>query len=159
MVGWGSGGVLGRLGGTSALGLSREITRSEFVICQIYGTLSPGRGLMSDWQIEDLNVQVDDNGLVNPPVPFLIVTVMVALVSVGSYFVNSAIGYLVAVIASILGGVTALQDQKRRAHPSYVTLSWFKPSLQGVRYLILAVTIAHVARLSILAAKGSGILF
>jgi len=147
------------LDGTSALGLSREITRSEFVICQIYGTLSPGRGLMSDWQIEDLNVQVDDNGLVNPPVPFLVVTVMVALVSVGSYFVNSAIGYLVAVIASILGGVTALQDQKRRAHPSYVTLSWFKPSLQGVRYLILAVTIAHVARLSILAAKGSGILF
>jgi len=147
------------LGGTSAVGLSREITRSEFVICQIYGTLSPGRGLMSDWQIEQISVQVDDNGLVNPPIPFLVVTVMVALVSVGSYFVNSAIGYLVAVIASILGGVTALQDQKRRAHPSYVTLSWFKPSLQGVRYLILAVTIAHVARLSILAAKGSGILF
>ena len=114
---------------------------------------------MSDWQTEQISVQVDDNGLVNPPVPFLVVTVMVALISVGSYFVNSTIGYLVAVIASILGGVTALQDQKRRAHPSYVTLSWFKPSLQGLRYLILAVTIAHVARLSILAAKGSGILF
>ena len=62
---------------------------------------------MSDWQIEQISVQVDDNGLVNPPVPFLVVTVMVALVSVGSYFVNSAIGYLVAVIASRLGGVTA----------------------------------------------------
>ena len=114
---------------------------------------------MSDFQTTEYEVQIDDHGLVKPPTLYLLVTLGVALVSAGSYFFNSAIGYLIAVVASILGGVTALQDQKRRAHPSYVTLSWFKPSLQVVRYFILAVTIAHVARLAILAAKGSGILF
>lgn len=114
---------------------------------------------MSDWETEQVGVQVDGTGLVKPPISFLGVTVGIALLSAGSYFYNSAIGYLIAVLASVLGGVTALQDQRRRAHPSYVTLSWFKPSLQGVRYLILAITIAHVARLAILAAKGSGVLF
>ena len=128
----------------------------------VYATLK-FRGdwfLMSDWQIEAISVQVDDHGLVMPPVSFLVFTLIVALVSAGSYFVvHHAIGYLVAVIASVLSGVTTLQDQKRRAHPSYVTLSWFKPSLRGIRYLILAVTLAHVAKLSYLASKGSGILF
>jgi hypothetical protein len=114
---------------------------------------------MSDWETEQVGVQVDGTGLVKPPIFFLGVTLGVALLSAGSYLFNSAIGYLIAVLASIFGGVTALQDQRRRAHPSYVTLSWFKPSLQGVRYLILAITIAHVARLAILAAKGSGVLF
>jgi len=123
------------------------------------GTLLAGEWGMSDWETEQVGVQVDGTGLVKPPVLFLGITLVVALFSAGSYFLNSAVGYLIAVVASVLGGVTALQDQRRRAHPSYVTLAWFKPSLQGVRYLILAITIAHVARLAILAAKGSGVLF
>ncbi len=114
---------------------------------------------MSDWENDQFVVQVEDSGLVKPPVTFLAITLAIAFVSAGSYLINSAIGYLIAVVASVFGGVTALQDQRRRAHPSYVTLAWFKPSLQGVRYLILAITVAHVARLAILAAKGSGVLF
>ncbi len=114
---------------------------------------------MSDWEIEQVSVQVDDSGLVKPPISFLGITLGIALLSAASYFFNSAIGYLIAVVASVFGGVTALQDQRRRAHPSYVTLSWFKPSLQTLRYVILVITIVHVARLAILAAKGSGVLF
>ena len=114
---------------------------------------------MSDWETEQVAVQVDGTGLVKPPILLCGITAGIAVLSAGSYFFNSAIGYLIAVLASVLGGVTDLQDQRRRAHPSYVTLSWFKPSLQGVRYLILAITLAHVARLAILAAKGSGVLF
>ena len=112
---------------------------------------------MTDWQAGGLEVQVDAVGLVKPPVALLIATVAVAIGSASLALVNSGVGYLIAVCASILGGVTALQDQKRRGHPSYVTLSWFSPSLRILRYLILVVTLIHVARLAIAAAEGSGL--
>ena len=112
---------------------------------------------MTDWQAGGIEVQVDTAGLVKPPVALLVSTVVVAVASASSAFVNSAIGYFVAVCASILGGVTALQDQKRRGHPSYVTLNWFAPLLRIVRYLILLVTLIHVAQLAIAAAEGSGL--
>jgi hypothetical protein len=114
---------------------------------------------MTDWQTGDVDVQVDSQGLVKPPALFLFVTVAVALASLAIVFFSSGVGYLVAVGASIMGGVTALQDQKRRGHPSYVTLQWFKPALQVVRYLILAITLMHVVLLAVSAAKGDGILF
>lgn len=114
---------------------------------------------MDDLQIDGFEVSVDVQALVKPPVPFLIGTLVVALVSGASFFVNSQLGYLIAVAASILGGVTALQDQKRQGNSNYVTLQWFRPSLQVVRYLILVIAIAHVGRLAILVAKGGGILF
>lgn len=114
---------------------------------------------MSDWDLPSVEVQVDSTALVKPPTPALIATIGVALVSGASVVFNSAFGYLIAVVASVLGGFTALQDQKRRGHPSYVTLSWFSPLLRIVRYLILAITLMHVARLAIDAAEGSGLLW
>lgn len=114
---------------------------------------------MTDWQTDAVEVQVDAQGLVKPPVPFLILTLVIALASLASVLLSSGVGYLVAVAASIMGGVTALQDQKRRGHPSYVTLQWFTPSLRVARYSILAITLLHVALLAIAAAKGDGILF
>jgi hypothetical protein len=114
---------------------------------------------MTDWQTEDLEVQVDAQGLVKPPVPLLVVTIVITFTSVAWIAFSSGVGYLVAVLASIMGGVTALKDQKRRGHPSYVTLQWFHPSLRVARYLILAVTLVHVALLAIAAAEGDGILF
>lgn len=110
---------------------------------------------MTDWQTEEIGVQVDAAGLVKPPVALLGATILIAAVSVASVLLTSAIGYVIAVCASILGGVTALQDQKRRGHPSYVTFGWFAPTLRGVRYLILLITLIHVARLAISAAEGS----
>lgn len=112
---------------------------------------------MSDWEIPTIEVQVDSSGLVRPPILYLVITLVTALASAGAVAFNSAVGYLVAVGASILGGVTGLQDQKRRGHPSYVTLSWFTPALRVVRYFVLAITLLHVARLAIAAAKGSGL--
>ncbi|NBO54003.1 MAG: hypothetical protein EBU84_05295, partial [Actinobacteria bacterium] len=114
-------------------------------------------GAMTDWQAVGIEVQIDTAGLVKPPVSLLAATLSVALISASSALFSSAIGYVVAVCASILGGVTALQDQKRRGHPSYVTLNWFSPSLRIIRYLILLITLIHVARLAIAAAEGSGL--
>lgn len=119
---------------------------------------SVGRGGgMTDWQTEEVGVQVDAAGLVKPPVALLGTTILIAAVSVASIFLTSAIGYVIAVCASILGGVTALQDQKRRGHPSYVTFGWFAPILRSIRYAILMITLIHVARLAIAAAEGSGL--
>lgn len=114
-------------------------------------------GRMTDWQAGGIDVQVDSGGLVKPPVLSLVATVAVALLSSSLVFFHNALGYFVAVCASILGGVTSLQDQKRRGHPSYVTLNWFTPLLRVIRYFILFVTLVHVARLAIAAAEGSGL--
>ena len=113
---------------------------------------------MDDLQIDTFAVSVDVQSLVKPPISFLFGTLGVALLSSASFFINNALGYLIAVVASIIGGVTALQDQKRQGSPNYVTLQWFRPTLQVVRYLILAITIAHVLRLALAAAKGGGFL-
>lgn len=114
---------------------------------------------MTDFGVGDIGVQVDGPSLVKPPVVALVVTVSAALASLACVMLSSGLGYLIAVGASILGGVASLQDQKRQGHPSYVTLAWFKPVLRAVRYSILVITLVHVVRLAIDAAKGSGILF
>ena len=114
---------------------------------------------MSDFGIDDIGIQVDAPSLVKPPIFALTCAVAAALVSLMCLMLSSGLGYLVAVGASIIGGVASLQDQKRQGHPSYVTLSWFGPGLRTVRYLILVITLLHVARLAIDATKGSGILF
>jgi hypothetical protein len=114
---------------------------------------------MTDFQLEGVGVQVDTQSLVKPPVVFMVLTAAVVVISAACAVFNSGVGYLIAVGASIMGGVTSLQDQKRQAHPSYVTLAWFRPTLRVLRYLVLAVTLLHVTRLAIAAAKGSGVLF
>jgi len=114
---------------------------------------------MTDIELGDVGVQVDSPSLVRPPVALLVATFGIATVSAASATFSSGIGYLIAVGASILGGVTSLQDQKRQGHPSYVTLGWFKPMLRIVRYLVLVITLFHVVILAIAAAKGGGILF
>jgi len=114
---------------------------------------------MTDFGIDQFGVQVDAPSLVKPPIPALALAVVAALASLSCLMLSSGLGYLIAVGASIIGGVASLQDQKRQGHPSYVTLSWFGPGLRTVRYLILAITLLHVAVLAIDATKGSGILF
>lgn len=114
---------------------------------------------MSDFELGGVGVQVDAPSLVKPPVAFLAATFGIAVLSAVCATFNSGIGYLIAVGASILGGVTSLQDQKRQGHPSYVTLGWFKPALRILRYIVLVITLVHVAILAVAAAKGSGILF
>lgn len=112
---------------------------------------------MSDWGTEDVVVEVDSQALVKPPVWLLAGTLAIAVLSCVSALWNSQWGYLIAVLASILGGFTALQDQKRRGHPSYVILGWWRPSLRTVRYTVLAVALLHVALLAIDASRGGGI--
>ena len=112
---------------------------------------------MSDWGTESVAVEVDSHALVKPPVWLLAGTLAIAVLSCVSALWNSQWGYLIAVLASILGGFTALQDQKRRGHPSYVILGWWRPSLRTVRYTVLAVALLHVALLAIDASRGGGI--
>lgn len=114
---------------------------------------------MADFNLGELAAPVENNSLVRPPIILLAVTLGVSIISALSAIFSSGIGYLIAVGASILGGVVTLQDQKRQGHPSYVTLGWFKPSLRILRYLILGITLFHVVILAIAAAKGSGVLF
>jgi hypothetical protein len=112
---------------------------------------------VSDWVTDRLDVEVDSHILVKPPVWLLVGTVAIAAVSCASARWDSQWGYLIAVLASILGGFTALQDQKRRGHPSYVMFGWWQPSLRAVRYAVLAVALLHVALLAIDASRGGGI--
>jgi len=112
---------------------------------------------VTDWGTESVVVEVDSSGLVKPPVLLLAVTLAIAVVSGVSARWDSQWGYVIAVLASITGGFTALQDQKRRGHPSYVMFGWWHPSLRAVRYAVLAVALLHVALLAIDASRGGGV--
>lgn len=112
---------------------------------------------MSDWGTESIAVEVDSHALVKPPVWLLAGTLSVAALSCGAALWDSQWGYVIAVVASVMGGFTALQDQKRRGHPSYVMFGWWQPSLRAVRYTVLAVALLHVALLAIDASRGGGI--
>jgi hypothetical protein len=77
----------------------------------------------------------------------------VLLISVASFFVSSVLGYLLGVMASIVGGFVVFLDLKRRSNPNYMSLSWFTPAAIAARYLILAVTLLHILRLAIESAR------
>jgi hypothetical protein len=110
-----------------------------------------------DWGNESTTIEVESGDLVRPPLILLSVTFVIAVVSALMAAWSSQVGYLVAVAASIAGGCTALQDQKRRGHPSYLILSWWRPALRVTRFGVLGVAMLHVALLAIDASRGGGI--
>jgi len=112
---------------------------------------------MSEWTTTDLAFQSDlGRGLVKPPFIGLIATVFLGLVSLASIFFSSEIGYVIAVFASLAGGFTSLQNQKRSGNSNYVLHPTFNLGLRLLRYAILAIALVHIARLAIAAANGIG---
>lgn len=131
--------------------------RLNLTVPSIARTLPDSGAQVTDWGTSEVSVEVDSSTLVKPPVSMLGVTLGVAIVSAAAARWTSEVGYLIAVGASILGGVTALQDQKRRGHPSYVIFGWWRPALKAVRYAVLVVALLHVALLAIDASRGGGV--
>jgi hypothetical protein len=82
----------------------------------------------------------------------------VSLISLAFAFVDPRIGYLAAVIASSVGGFTAVSDQKKRADSNYVTFSWFMPALRVTRYFALIVALINIAVWAIEIARGGSFL-
>lgn len=111
-----------------------------------------------DWMGSDFGVLVDAPELIQPPRLGLILTAVVALVSLGMAFVNPRIGYIVAILASSLGGFTAVADQRKRADSNYVTHSWFMPALRTARYFALLVAVINISVLAVEVARGGRLL-
>ena len=100
---------------------------------------------MTDWMTTDTAFEADSSStLVKPPILFLGATAAVAVASF-------------AVLASLFGGFTALQDQKRRGNSNYISLGWFRSGLRSVRFAIVAIAFAHIFALAINAANGGGL--
>lgn len=114
---------------------------------------------MNDWSSNDLIFESTDRTteLVKPPFLAVGMTGVVVLLSLLCLLGNSTLGYGVSVIASIMGGVTALIDQKKRADSNYSSYDSFRYSLSIVRFAALAAAVLHIARLAINAANGGGI--
>ena len=111
-----------------------------------------------DWMGSDFGVQVDAPELVQPPRVGVLATFLVSLISLAFAFVDPRIGYLAAVIASSVGGFTAVSDQKKRADSNYVTFSWFMPALRVTRYFALIVALINIAVWAIEIARGGSFL-
>lgn len=112
----------------------------------------------TDWLSADLGIAVDTPTLVQPPRWGVIAMIVISLVGLGMVVVNPRLGYLVAVVASSVGGFTAASDQKRRADSNYAAYSWFMPTLRIGRYLALLVAIVNIAVLAVDVARGGSIL-
>ena len=113
---------------------------------------------VTDWMTTDTAFEADSSStLVKPPILFLGMTAAVAIASLAFFFFNNTIGYGFAVLASLVGGFTALQDQKKRGNSNYISLGWFRSSLRSVRFAIVAIAIAHIVALAINAANGGGL--
>ena len=107
-----------------------------------------------DWEGNEFAVSVSaSQSLVSPPKNVLFTAIGILLISVASFFVSSVLGYVLGVIASIVGGFVVFLDLKRRSDPNYMSLSWFTPAAIASRYLILAVTLLHILRLAIASAR------
>ena len=107
-----------------------------------------------DWENNDFGVTVDSSQeLVTPPQVILYLAIALLVISSILFFVSSAIGYVFAVIASIIGGFVVFIDLKRRSDPNYMSLGWFTPVATTTRYLILIVTVLHILRLAIASAR------
>lgn len=113
---------------------------------------------MSDWSTSDISYEVDPaNELQKPPVPLLVATAVITVCSLALIFFNSTAGYGLTVLASLLGGFTALVDQKRRGSSNYISFESFKNLLRLTRFSIVAIAIAHIVVLAIDAANGGGL--
>lgn len=109
---------------------------------------------MTDFEFADLGFESEHQGeLVGPPTIWLWVTVAIAFVSIVFFFINSAVGYGIAIIASITGSLVVFQDQKKRSNPNYVSFTWFTSVTQLTRYAITAIALAHIIVLAIESAR------
>lgn len=109
---------------------------------------------MTDFQFADYDVQVDSySELVRPPIPGLVILAVLLASSVAFIFINNAVGYALAVVASIAGGLLVFFNQKRRSNPNYVTIEWFQPTLLVVRLFVVLVALLHITMLAFEAAK------
>jgi hypothetical protein len=72
-------------------------------------------------------------------------------------FVDPRFGYLSSVVASLLGGFTAVSDQRKRANSNYESFSWFMPALRATRYFALIVAFINIAVLADEVARGGSL--
>jgi hypothetical protein len=111
-----------------------------------------------DWMGTDFGIQLDSPELVQPPRVGVLATFIVSLISLVLAFIDPRIGYLAAVIASSVGGFTAVSDQKKRADSNYVSYTWFMPALRVTRYFALIVALINIAVLAVEVARGGSLL-
>jgi hypothetical protein len=97
-----------------------------------------------DWMDGSFVFESDQSTLKKPPFAGLIVTTFFAVFSLILVFFQPSIGYLVAVIASSVGGFTAVSDQKKQGDANYISYSWFGSALRGVRFFALATAILNI---------------
>jgi hypothetical protein len=113
---------------------------------------------MSDWSTSDVSFEVDPvNEMQKPPIPLLVATAVTTIFALVLIFFNSTAGYGLTVVASLLGGYTALVDQKRRGSSNYISYESFKNLLRVTRFSIVAIAIAHIVVMAIDAANGGGL--
>lgn len=112
----------------------------------------------ADWLSNDLGIAVDSPTLVYPPRWGVIAMIVIALIGLGMVLINPRIGYLVAVVASSVGGFTAASDQKRRADSNYAAYTWFMPMLRVGRYFSLVVAVVNITVLAVEVARGGSII-
>ena len=113
---------------------------------------------MSDWSTSQVSFEADSgNELVKPPMPLWVSTGLVSCIAIALLFVDSTIGYGLTVLASLLGGYTALVDQKRSGSANYISYDSFRNILRLIRFAIVAIAIAHIAILAVNAANGGGL--
>lgn len=110
-----------------------------------------------DWMGSDFGVQLDTPELVQPPRVGILITLVISLISLGLVFVDPRFGYLSSVVASLLGGFTAVSDQRKRANSNYESFSWFMPALRATRYFALIVAFINIAVLADEVARGGSL--
>lgn len=109
---------------------------------------------MSDFEFADLSVSVDRGSeLTRPPTRLLFVALGFLLLSVLAFLINSALGYGISVVASVLGSMVVFTNLQRRSDPNYVTLDWFAPIVRVVRFVIMGVAFLHILKLAIESAR------
>lgn len=137
-----------------------KVVDTSFVNCESVKLVRYSRSAgvnMSEWQNTETTFQSDSiSQLVKPPFLLVALTCLVAFISMGCVFVSSALGYVVAVASSLIGGLTALRDQKLRGNANYISYPSFRPMLRVARLFTLAIAILHIVLLAIDAANGGG---
>lgn len=108
---------------------------------------------MSDFSFQQIAVESDHKKLIGPPTNWLWGTIAIACISLAFFFISNAIGYVIAIVASIVGALAVYQDQQRRSNPNYVSYSWFTPVTQISRYAITLIALGHIVLLAIESAR------
>ena len=111
-----------------------------------------------DWMDGSFAIQADSSELEKPPIAGLVVTLVISLLALVLVLLKPNLGYVVSVIASSVGGFTAVSDQKKQGDANYVSYSWFVPSLRAARFFALATAIANIVVMAVDIASGGSLL-